>query len=592
MAMLSAPFPDNEEQRLEKLYELDILDTLEEEAFDDLTHLAAHICGTPIALISLVDRDRQFLKSHYGFAGNSMPRDIGLCPHAILNNDLTIIEDTSKDQRFFDNPIVTGDPSVRFYAGAPLIFADDICVGTLCIVDHIPRSITEEQKNTLRVLAEQVITQLELRQKIRELESNYRDRTDALVKLQRSEAREQIRSSVLEQLAYGDDIEHILERIVLGIEQQYSEAQCSIQLYDKESHSLVHGSAPHLPRLFKDAVQKINISSGLTSAAQCALTKKRTIDDNMLKSKNWHLLKDVMVKTDITACWAEPILNSKGQLLATCSLYFKNSKSLDNVLFSDLKYAINLIAITVQRKQEEQELLRAKETAELVSEAKSEFLSSMSHELRTPLGAILGFAQLLESDTNPPLSSNQRENLEYILSSGRHLLSFINDLLDLSSIEAGKVELNTQNIDINDVVLECIGLSRVIAKQTDITLLFSGEHQTVRADRIKLKQILLNLIDNAIKYNIEAGSVEVKWYKTDRGTIRTEVKDTGIGIPTEQHKKLFTKFNRLAMKYSAVEGTGIGLELTKQLVELMDGKIGFNSQVNIGTTFWFELPTL
>lgn len=168
--MLSAPHPENEEQRLKKLYELEILDTFEEQAYDDLTHLAAQICNVPIALISLIDRDRQFLKSHYGLDVNEVSRDVGFCPHAILDDDLTIIEDASKDHRFHDNPLVTGGPNVKFYAGAPLIFSNDIRLGTLCIVDNKPRTITPEQQKSLAALARQVVSQLELRQAVKKAE--------------------------------------------------------------------------------------------------------------------------------------------------------------------------------------------------------------------------------------------------------------------------------------------------------------------------------------------------------------------------------------------------------------------------------------
>ena len=161
--MIPAPLPANEEQRLEKLYELDIMDTLEEQGYDDITHLAAQICGVPIALISLIDSERQFFKSHYGLDEKEISRKLGFCPHAILDNDLTIVEDVTKDERFHDNPLVSGGPQVRFYAGAPLIMEDDLRVGTLCVVSNEPRTLTTDQAMSLEALARQVVTQLELR---------------------------------------------------------------------------------------------------------------------------------------------------------------------------------------------------------------------------------------------------------------------------------------------------------------------------------------------------------------------------------------------------------------------------------------------
>lgn len=169
--MISAKLPVNEKNRLRKLYELGILDTLEEQAYDDLTRLAAEICNTPIALVSLVDRDRQWFKSHHGLDAKETPRDVAFCAHAILNNDVFIVEDPSKDERFQDNPLVTGEPHVNFYAGAPLIMSDNNRLGTLCVIANEARTITNDQKDALEALARQVVSQLELRLKVKELET-------------------------------------------------------------------------------------------------------------------------------------------------------------------------------------------------------------------------------------------------------------------------------------------------------------------------------------------------------------------------------------------------------------------------------------
>jgi len=168
--MIEANIPENEDDRLRKLYELGILDTLEEQAYDDLTRLAAEICGTPIALVSLVDRDRQWFKSHHGLNARETPREYAFCAHAILGDDTFIIEDSSKDERFADNPLAVGEPHVKFYAGAPLIMSDNNKLGTLCVIGNEARTITHAQKEALEVLARQVVSQLELRLNLKELE--------------------------------------------------------------------------------------------------------------------------------------------------------------------------------------------------------------------------------------------------------------------------------------------------------------------------------------------------------------------------------------------------------------------------------------
>jgi len=169
--MIKAKIPDNEEVRLRHLVELGILDTLEEQAYDDLAGLAARICKTPIGLVSLVDKDRQWFKAHCGLDAHETPRDVAFCSHAILGDEVFVVEDSSKDERFYDNPLVTGEPHVKFYAGAPLIMSNNIKVGTLCIIDHKARSISNNDKDALRALARQVVSQFELRLKVKELES-------------------------------------------------------------------------------------------------------------------------------------------------------------------------------------------------------------------------------------------------------------------------------------------------------------------------------------------------------------------------------------------------------------------------------------
>lgn len=165
----AAPLPKNERKRLKVLWQYDVLDTVPEEVFDDLTDLAAHICEAPVAMISLVDEDRQWFKARVGTSAKETSRDISFCAHAILNDGLLVIADAAKDQRFRDNPLVTGPQKIRFYAGAPLVTPDGHALGTLCVLDKKPRKLRSEQLEALRVLAHHVVSQLELRRHAREL---------------------------------------------------------------------------------------------------------------------------------------------------------------------------------------------------------------------------------------------------------------------------------------------------------------------------------------------------------------------------------------------------------------------------------------
>ena len=175
---MRAPLPSNEAARLNALYEYEILDTDPEGAFDDITRLAAHICGTPIAAVSLVDADRQWFKSKVGIDASETPRDVAFCAHAILKPGLFIVPDAQQDVRFANNPLVTSGPKIQFYAGAPLMISDNIAVGALCTIDYVARDLTPEQQDDLKILSRQVVTQIKLRRSLAVLEEALRKRQE------------------------------------------------------------------------------------------------------------------------------------------------------------------------------------------------------------------------------------------------------------------------------------------------------------------------------------------------------------------------------------------------------------------------------
>jgi len=242
------------------------------------------------------------------------------------------------------------------------------------------------------------------------------------------------------------------------------------------------------------------------------------------------------------------------------------------------------------RKRAESELKEAVAAADKANRAKTDFLSGMSHELRTPLNAILGFAQLMESDTSPQTPS-QKRNLNHILKAGWYLLELINEILDLSLIESGKVTLSGEPVSLPEIMLECRAMIEPQALKRGIGMHFPRFDipYFVKADRTRVKQVFINLLFNAIKYNRPGGTVSVEYKLVSAETIRISIRDTGAGLAPEQVGQLFQPFNRLGKEAGAEEGTGIGLVVTKRLVELMGGAIGVDSTVGVGSAFWIEL---
>lgn len=273
-----------------------------------------------------------------------------------------------------------------------------------------------------------------------------------------------------------------------------------------------------------------------------------------------------------------------------------------NPIFEDnqVKGTVLLFSDLSEIKAAEAQLIAAKEAAEQASRAKSQFLSSMSHELRTPMNAILGYSELLKEDLGVPLEEFEIEHIEdmlqyvgNILHAGWHLLELINKVLDLTRIEAGKLEVTIERIELIDLLKECASFVMPQVEKREINLCNEAAvlpPQYALADRGRLKQVIINLLSNAVKYNCDAGRITLRLHQPSLEYVRLEIIDTGIGLTPEQKAKVFDPFTRLSGT-NLIEGTGIGLTITKHLLEIMDGRIGVDSELNVGSTFWIEVPT-
>jgi signal transduction histidine kinase len=395
------PDPDgfDEAARLAELHESGLLDTEAEQAYDDIAYLASRICETPIALVSLVDHDRQWFKSKVGLSVSETSRDVAFCAHAIRTPaELFVVADATCDARFADNPLVLGDPNIRFYAGAPLTTANGNALGMLCVIDRVPRQLDPAQIASLRALSRMVMAQIELR--------------------------------------------------------------------------------------------------------------------------------------------------------------------------------------------------AARDQAQAADRAKMLFLANMSHEIRTPLNAILGLSELMSMEAYGPLGDGRyREYAQDINASGDHLLSLINDVLDLARIEADELNLLETTFDLAEAIGAVARMVSVHAdsRQLTVDLRLPSDLGAAYADERRIKQVIINLVTNAIKFTPEGGVITVTAARTVRGGLRVEVSDTGCGMSAGDLEIALSAYGQVGHG-AAAGGTGLGLPISKRLVEAHGGTFSLQSTPGLGTTAIIVLP--
>ena len=531
--MQSAEIPLTEQLRLKALRAYDILDTDAEVEFDKLTRLAAQICGTSIALISFVDEDRQWFKSAHGLDTPETPREQAFCAHAILEHDAIFsVPDARADARFKDNPLVTGAPHIRFYAGYPLVPEEGEALGTLCVLDREPRMLDARQQEALKVLAQSVVTLLQTRKTARRLRG-------AL----------SFQKLLLDSLPFS--------------------------IFVKDQHSrIINANASFLSQ-WPDDLQ------GTVIGTQ-ALGRFDAEQQRRLLDADREALEKGVSEREETA----PDANGDPHSFETTRVRFEDS--------SGEPFVLGIARDNTRERTFRSELIRARELADEANRNKSDFLAHMSHEIRTPLNGIIGTAQLL-LDTE--LAEIPRKYADIIATSGRTLLGIVNDILDYAKIEARKFALHEGDVRVREAAAEVAALYEPLARDKGIDYQIDIDPElptAVRADETRLKQVISNLLGNAIKFT-NAGSVSMTLgYVKENQHLRCAVSDTGVGIAEDEIALIFNAFEQSSAgeEDSGVHaaGTGLGLPISKQLVELMGGEIGVRSVRGAGSTFWFEIP--
>lgn len=520
MTAVPAPLPQNECDRLAALRRYGVLDTPPEPAFDDLTRLAAYICGTPISLISLLDADRQWFKARVGLETPHTSRDLAFCSHAILGNDVLVVPDATADARFATNPLVTSDPHIRFYAGAPLVTSDGYSLGTLCVIDRVPRTLTPEQHDALCALSRQAIALLELRRGTTRLESAYR---------QLKTTCETAPAAIVILDAAGGVVQHnrMAERLLGAVPATDSEQR---RFWDRFRIAELDGA----PMRRRDL------------APARALRGETTIGQEVLVCGPSGNPAPLLVSS-------APLTDERGTVVGVVAAF--------------------------------QDITRLHEADQL----KSEFVSVVSHELRTPLTSIRGGLQLV-LDPRAGLSPDEAtELLQAALANTERLIRISNDILDLSRLEAKRLELHKTPRGVAELIAAaCQSVEHMPLGTGRVRRVVSDLLPHVFVDGERLVQAIINLLSNALKYAAPPSPVEVRAWAAD-GRLVIAVRDYGPGISPEDVPGLFRPFHQLAATRN-VGGTGLGLAITKGIVEAHGGSVEVESSVGQGATFSIVLP--
>lgn len=542
---------EDEKNRLSVLESYRILDTMPEKEFDDLTEMASLLCGTSIALISLIDKDRQWFKSRKGLQISETDRAHSFCAYAITSpNEMLVVEDAHLDSRFKDNPFVTGEPYVSFYAGVRLVTDDGFVLGSLCVIDHNKKILTPEQQNGLSALARQVMDKIELRKKIDELKKINNTLQETQVELHKTIEEKNILEINLRNNEYR--LQSILDTMAEGV-----------GIVDMNGQ-LVYANAM-AQRILGLAESKI---------------KKRTYADNKWRN----------IRLDGTPLPEEEhpmaIMMKSGQPIYDAEIGVKPPEG--NVLYIAINaaplrdYQGNVIGgvgtfmdVTTRRK---------------FSQQQDQFLGVASHEMKTPLTALKAILDLLFTIKD---DAQQHEILPTLISKAHStstkLLAMMDDLMDVNRMSRGEMLLNKTLFAVLPMLKECCKhLNELETHQINIE---GSADLLLCADEARISQVVINFLNNAVKYAPRSRLINVTANKKDKNII-IAVRDYGEGISEERITYLFERYHQENKREKRGGGLGLGLYISSEIIKAHNGEIGAESESGKGSTFWFSLPAI
>ena len=577
---MKAPLPPDEAQRLASLREYAILDTPTEVCFDDLTELAARICEAPIALITLIDEKRQWFKSRVGLDAAETSRDIAFCAHAIQQKELFIVPDAKQDARFADNPLVMGEPGIRFYAGAPLITPSGHALGTLCVIDREPRVMNVDHQSALRVLSRLVMTQLDLRQRTLEVERLRQDGARLAETEQAGhrllETTERSRLALLSVLEDQKQVEETLRESEKRFRLLFERNPAPMLVYERASLKLlaVNEAFQHQYGYSGEEALALRLPDLYPEQEKAAIVALIPQLSGHAYAGEWHHLRKDGTLVNIVAYSHDIDFEGRDARIAVLHDISARKQAEDEVR--------QLNAALEQRVAQRTAQLQA------VNKELETFTYSVSHDLKAPLRGIDGYSRLLLNDHAAALNEEGRIFLGNIRKGTKQMAQLIEDMLAYSRIERRASQKD--QVDLPSLVQSTIAERAEEIAACGVTLKIDIPSQTVSADRDGLAMALRNLLDNALKFSggVPEPIIEIGVRREARACILW-VRDNGIGFDMKFHERIFEIFQRLQLAED-FSGTGIGLAIVRKALQRMGGRAWAESTPGQGATFYLELP--